>query len=178
MYLSPDLRFWTWLLFQDVADCQHAAAASSLSSGPSGPSITGQPVGPVEGHTQERIQRPGECLQGLVFWVSPSAHSETKFILFIRCILNVATSVVKSHVLFTDHTAQLNSRRICTNRSPLPRKFTALVLISSYFTARFCFNRVINLPFNSFVISRTELCVNKLLLQVLKMQKDFFVGVH
>lgn len=91
-------------LFQDVADCLHVAAAGSLSSGPSGPSITGQPVGAMEGHTQERIQRPGECLQGLVFWVSPSAHSETQFIFlvfsfsFIRCILSVATSVVKSHV--------------------------------------------------------------------------------
>lgn len=59
-----------WLLFQDVADWLHVAAAGSLRSGPSGPSITGQPVGAVEGHTQERIQRPGECLQGLVFWVS------------------------------------------------------------------------------------------------------------
>lgn len=57
------MRFCALLVFQDVAVCLHVGAAGSLSSGPPGPSITGQPVGTVEGHTQERIQRPGECLQ-------------------------------------------------------------------------------------------------------------------
>lgn len=46
-------------LFQDVAVCLRVAAGG-LGSGPPGSSLSGRPVGAVEGHTQERIQRPGQ----------------------------------------------------------------------------------------------------------------------
>lgn len=164
MSLSPDLRFWMWLLFQDVADYLHVDAAGSLSSGPSGPSITGQPVGTVEGHTQERIQRPGECLQGF--------FTKWRF----RGKIHPFSEVHECGSCFI-------YRPQCTTEVKMnqykPGKFTASVLIRQYFTARFCFNRLfINLLYNSFVISRTQLCVNKLQLQVLQERLFFFVGVH
>lgn len=46
---------------QDVAG-RLRAASCSLSSGPPGPDESGQPVGAVEDHTQEGVQRPGEWI--------------------------------------------------------------------------------------------------------------------
>lgn len=56
------LRFYCLCcFFQDVAVCVRVAAGG-LSSKPPGSSLSGQPVGRVEDHTQERIQWAGKSL--------------------------------------------------------------------------------------------------------------------
>lgn len=92
MYLNPCVCVYVLLLFQDVA-VRVCVAAGGLSSGPSGRSHSGRPVGAVEGHTQERIQRPGQCV-----------------FLFPVCILQ--QNVTKCTTVQNKNTARFHNKRV------------------------------------------------------------------